>query len=274
TKPEIILAIMSFETIQSFSPSKENKKTGATGLIQFLPSTARSMLVKTLLDPKISIQAKRQMIDKFPLDQATKDSLNKLISAPANSAAEKARVKSRLDLFSDAKKGLTAKLKELNAKEIKAKKGSPQDLPNIQQEKAKVLSDLKEVSAEVVRMGAELKKIAAEAKSIPKQVEALITSSNAKKIFANMTAVDQLDYVKQYFAPYKGKLNTPEDAYLAVLYPVAVGYGNDPNHIVFSAGSAAYRDNSHLDKKGDGDGNVTVKEATKAIRDFLAQAAK
>ncbi len=38
-----LLSVMSFETGQSFDPAKRNKQSGATGLIQFLPSTAKSL---------------------------------------------------------------------------------------------------------------------------------------------------------------------------------------------------------------------------------------
>lgn len=43
TRPEYIMAVMSFETGGSFSPRANNASTDATGLIQFLPSTARGL---------------------------------------------------------------------------------------------------------------------------------------------------------------------------------------------------------------------------------------
>ncbi len=43
TRPEYIMAVMSFETGGSFSPRANNPSTDATGLIQFLPSTARGL---------------------------------------------------------------------------------------------------------------------------------------------------------------------------------------------------------------------------------------
>ena len=42
TRPEYVLAVMSFETGGSFDPAEGNS-IGATGLIQFLPSTARGL---------------------------------------------------------------------------------------------------------------------------------------------------------------------------------------------------------------------------------------
>lgn len=46
TRPEYIFAVMSFESGGTFSPSKENSSTHATGLIQFMPDTARGMLAE------------------------------------------------------------------------------------------------------------------------------------------------------------------------------------------------------------------------------------
>ncbi|HEV2801914.1 MAG TPA: peptidoglycan-binding domain-containing protein [Pyrinomonadaceae bacterium] len=46
TRPEYIMAVMSFETGGTFSPSKENRSTHATGLIQFMPATAQGMLAE------------------------------------------------------------------------------------------------------------------------------------------------------------------------------------------------------------------------------------
>ncbi|MCH9826723.1 MAG: LysM peptidoglycan-binding domain-containing protein [Gammaproteobacteria bacterium] len=43
TRPEYLMAVMSFETGGSFSPSVQNPVSDATGLIQFLPSTARGL---------------------------------------------------------------------------------------------------------------------------------------------------------------------------------------------------------------------------------------
>ena len=40
---------------------------------------------------------------------------------------------------------------------------------------------------------------------------------------AAMTAEDQLEYVERYFKPYRNRLNTLEDLYMAILWPIAVG---------------------------------------------------
>ena len=50
-----------------------------------------------------------------------------------------------------------------------------------------------------------------------------------------MSHMEQLDYMEKYLNLkwIKGKLNTLTDFYLAVLFPVDCGKGNQPNHIVF-----------------------------------------
>ena len=42
-EPNFLMAIMSFETGATFDPKIKNKQSGATGLIQFMPSTAKSL---------------------------------------------------------------------------------------------------------------------------------------------------------------------------------------------------------------------------------------
>jgi len=56
-----------------------------------------------------------------------------------------------------------------------------------------------------------------------------------------MTAVEQLGYVEKYFMPFKGKVETLEDAYMAVLYPKAVG--KDLGYVLFEKGSKVYEQN-------------------------------
>lgn len=45
--PSWLMAIMAFETGRTFSPASRNATSGATGLIQFLPSTARGLGITT-----------------------------------------------------------------------------------------------------------------------------------------------------------------------------------------------------------------------------------
>lgn len=40
---------------------------------------------------------------------------------------------------------------------------------------------------------------------------------------ADMSAVEQLAYVQMYFQPYKGRLKTLADVYMAILWPAAIG---------------------------------------------------
>ena len=48
-----------------------------------------------------------------------------------------------------------------------------------------------------------------------------------------MNQLDQLVYIEKYLAKHKGKLNTLTDFYLAILFPVDCGKGNQPEHTVF-----------------------------------------
>ena len=84
---------------------------------------------------------------------------------------------------------------------------------------------------------------------------------------ARMTAEDQLNYVYKYFEPYKGKLNTLEDVYMAILWPRAVG--EPSSYVLFAQGGITYRQNAGLDKNRDG--SITKAEAAGMV---LAKAAK
>lgn len=54
-------------------------------------------------------------------------------------------------------------------------------------------------------------------------------NGNLKK----MSVMEQLNYVEYYLEPFKGKLNTLADFYLAILMPVDCGKGAVLNHVVF-----------------------------------------
>jgi len=86
----------------------------------------------------------------------------------------------------------------------------------------------------------------------------------ATKILSSMSATEQLDYVKKYLAPFKGKLKTLEDVYMAVLYPKAVG--KDPDYALFRQGSKAYWQNRGLDINDDG--IITKLEAANKAKSF------
>lgn len=82
---------------------------------------------------------------------------------------------------------------------------------------------------------------------------------------AAMSAVQQLDYVEEYFKDqiktYK-KLNTLEDVYFAILKPYGIGKKDDV--VIFKEGENDYEPNKGLDK--DDDKKVTVAEVTVTIR--------
>ncbi|WP_457967608.1 lytic transglycosylase domain-containing protein [Pseudomonas sp. R4-84] len=56
---------------------------------------------------------------------------------------------------------------------------------------------------------------------------------------ARMTAVRQLDFVESYFQPYSGRIRNLGDAYLAVLWPVAVG--RPDSYVMWERDSGPYQ---------------------------------
>ena len=99
---------------------------------------------------------------------------------------------------------------------------------------------------------------------MPSTAKGLGTTTDA---LARMTAVQQLDYVEKYFAPYKGKLNTVADAYMAVLWPAAVGKSMD--YVLFKKGTTAYNQNKGLDTNKDG--VITKAEASYKVRKYVGE---
>lgn len=89
----------------------------------------------------------------------------------------------------------------------------------------------------------------------------------AADAFAAMSAIEQLDQVAAYFRPYRNRLLTIDDVYLAILYPKAVG--KPPGYTLFSGETIAYRQNAGLD--ADRDGRVTKREAAAKVRDKLVR---
>jgi peptidoglycan hydrolase-like protein with peptidoglycan-binding domain len=100
---------------------------------------------------------------------------------------------------------------------------------------------------------------------MPRTARHLGTSTAA---LAAMTAEAQLELVEKYFRPFRNRLNTIEDTYMAVLLPKAVGKGND--FVLFRKPSVAFTQNRGLDI--DGDGRVTVLDASFKVRQLLASA--
>ncbi|GIW59553.1 MAG: hypothetical protein KatS3mg087_0619 [Patescibacteria group bacterium] len=63
--PEWLIAVMGFETGGTYSPSKRNPLSGATGLIQFMPSTARSLGTSTNALAKMSQSQQLKFVEKY-----------------------------------------------------------------------------------------------------------------------------------------------------------------------------------------------------------------
>jgi hypothetical protein len=63
--PSFLTASMAFETGQTFSPSKKNQASGATGLIQFMPATAISL--GTTIEALAAMTAEEQLdwVEKY-----------------------------------------------------------------------------------------------------------------------------------------------------------------------------------------------------------------
>lgn len=98
---------------------------------------------------------------------------------------------------------------------------------------------------------------------MPQTAAALGTSTAA---LARMSAVQQLDIVAAYFNPWRGKLRTLEDVYMAILWPAAVGKPN--TFVLFDKGDTAhpkrYIQNAGLDWNRDG--KITKAEAAAKVR--------
>ncbi len=102
---------------------------------------------------------------------------------------------------------------------------------------------------------------------MPRTARALGTTTDA---LAVMSPEAQLDYVAHYFSPFKGRLRTLPDVYMAILWPRAVG---EPEAFaLFKAPSIAYKQNSGLDANRDG--VVTKAEAAMKVQKKLIRGMK
>ena len=93
-----------------------------------------------------------------------------------------------------------------------------------------------------------------------------IAMGTTSKMLSDMTAEKQLNFVEKYFSPYKERLDTLEDTYMAILYPAAIGKPND--YVLFRRDDIKhpkqYRQNNRLDFNKDG---IIIKaEAAAAVR--------
>jgi len=95
---------------------------------------------------------------------------------------------------------------------------------------------------------------------MPATAKGLKTSTQA---LYKMTNVQQLDYVYQYFLPYKGKIKSFEDLYIITFYPHADGKfgGTLEKADSWTFPSAVYQFNKALDI--DGDGKISIADFKK-----------
>lgn len=88
---------------------------------------------------------------------------------------------------------------------------------------------------------------------------------------AAMTAEQQLDYVFKYFRPYKGRLKTLSDLYMAILWPA--GIGKPESWALWKEdGRAFYRQNAGLDLNRDK--VISKAEAAQCVQKKLDKGSK
>lgn len=87
---------------------------------------------------------------------------------------------------------------------------------------------------------------------------------------ALLSAESQLFYVFRYFQRYASRVQTFEDSYAAILLPSAIGKPNDT--VLFTNGTAAYRQNAGLDANNDG--KITKLEACSRVKAVLLEGSK
>lgn len=107
----------------------------------------------------------------------------------------------------------------------------------------------------------------------PKTAQRLLktaTKEEAIQRLKGMTFAQQLEVVKLYFQPFRGRLNTLEDTYLAVFYPAFIG--KPLTTILGYAGSDVYDQNSGFDHGGKG--YITKEDITSTIRSIYTSAQK
>lgn len=79
---------------------------------------------------------------------------------------------------------------------------------------------------------------------MPSTARSLGTSTEA---LAKMTDLQQLDYVESYFRPYKDRLTTLSDHYMAILWPAAIGRPESHKLWTKANSPTTYRQNAGLD---------------------------
>lgn len=86
---------------------------------------------------------------------------------------------------------------------------------------------------------------------------------------AQMSAVEQLEWVRQYFRPYKHRMKTLSDVYMAVLWPRAIGKPDD--YVLWDKETRpkTYRQNAGLDVNKNG--AITKFEAASKVYQMLEE---
>lgn len=105
---------------------------------------------------------------------------------------------------------------------------------------------------------------------LPSTARELGTTTSA---LARMTAVQQLDFVEKYYEQYSGRVRNLGDAYMAVLWPPAIG---KPDSYVMWTNSGLterqYNANAGLDKNTDG--QITRGEAVERVQKMFTEGQK
>lgn len=99
---------------------------------------------------------------------------------------------------------------------------------------------------------------------MPRTALALGTSTEA---LARLTPEDQLNYVYKYFLPYKGRIQSLADMYMAILWPAAIGKGLDSPLWSAESHPITYRQNAGLDI--DKNFTITKREAAEKVQRTL-----
>lgn len=99
---------------------------------------------------------------------------------------------------------------------------------------------------------------------MPSTAQGLGTNVEA---LAALTAEQQLDYVFKYFRPYRGRLITLSDTYMAILWPRAVGRPESEALWTKATKPTTYRQNAGLDVSRDG--IITKAEAASKVQKKL-----
>jgi len=95
---------------------------------------------------------------------------------------------------------------------------------------------------------------------MPNTAKGLGTTTAA---LAALTAEQQLEWVLAYFMPYKGRLKTLADVYMAILWPAGIGKPDDWTLWDEVSRPTTYRQNAGLDLNKDG--KITKAEAATMV---------